>query len=168
MRASICTHSSLIFKIRHSALADFLFPFVKERPAGGTGAEVGHVLIAGEAVDRFLDDAIIPAKHRAVAGQEELGIVLANALERMNEVRNIGAVMGVNDTDATVLVDVVTAEKQVAHFEAQLPGGVARGMPNLELQAANCDDVALLENQVHFARRHGNVDSLSLDGSVGH
>src|SRR6516165_4057357 len=119
-------HSRFLSEIRHSALADFFFPFVQERPSDGARAEVGHVLIADKAVNRFLNDAVITAKHRAVAGQEELGIVLADALERVNEVRDVGAVMGINDPDTTVLVDVVAAEEQVAHLEAQLSGGMPR------------------------------------------
>src|SRR5437879_3667720 len=80
-------------EIRHAAFNDFLFPFVQERPANSASAEVSHVLIAAEAIDRFLDDAVVAAKHRAVARQKEFGIVLADALERADEVGDVGAMM---------------------------------------------------------------------------
>src|SRR5438128_11950990 len=97
-----CDHSPALFltEIRHAAFNDFLFPFVQERPANSASAEVSHVLIAAEAIDRFLDDAVVAAKHRAVARQKEFGIVLADALERADEVGDVGAMMGVDHADA--------------------------------------------------------------------
>ena len=52
-----CDHSPALFltEIRHAAFNDFLFPFVQERPANSASAEVSHVLIAAEAIDRFLE-----------------------------------------------------------------------------------------------------------------
>lgn len=44
-------------------------PLVQERPVHGAGAEVGHVLVAGQPVDRLLDDGGVAAEHRPVAGQ---------------------------------------------------------------------------------------------------
>src|SRR5713226_876437 len=100
---TLTTHHSpthLLTKIRHSAFGNVLFPFIEQRPANGTGAEIGHVLIAGEAINRFLDDAVVAAKHRAMAGKKELGLVFANPLERGDVVGNIRAVMSVDDADA--------------------------------------------------------------------
>src|SRR5438132_6942793 len=39
-------------------------------------------------------------------------------------------------SDAAILVNVVAAEEEVAHLEGELPRGVARRVPNLELQVA--------------------------------
>ena len=107
-------------EVRHPPLAHVLFPLVQQRPADGAGAEVGHVLILRQPVDGLLQDAVVAAEDRAVAGQQELGVVLADALQRLEEVGDVGAVVGVDDADAAVLVDVVAAEKQVAHLEAEL------------------------------------------------
>ena len=76
--------------------------------------------------------------------------------------------MGVDDADAAVLVDVVAAEEQIAQLEAELAGGVARRVPDFELQIADLDHVAFVEQHVDLARRHRDLDVLRLDGGKGH
>ena len=73
-------------KVGHPAFADIALPLVEQRPAGGAGAEVGHVLILRQAVDGFLKDARIAAEDGAVTGQQKLGVVAVDALERLDEV----------------------------------------------------------------------------------
>ena len=76
--------------------------------------------------------------------------------------------MGVDDADAAVLVDVVAAEEQIAELEAELPRGVAGRVPDFQLQIADLDDVALVEQHVDLAARHRNGEILGLDVGVGH
>ena len=118
--------NSIEILIRHLAGNHVGFPFIEQRPADGTGAEVGHVLILRQPIDCFLDDAIVAAEHRAVAGQEIFGIVLQDPFERSDEVGEVGAVVSVDDADAAILVNVVAAEEKVPHLERKLPGRVPR------------------------------------------
>src|SRR5438128_808904 len=57
-------------EVGHAALADVLLPLLQEGPAHHTGAEVGHVLVLRQAIDRLLDDAVVAAEHRTVTGQQ--------------------------------------------------------------------------------------------------
>src|SRR5262249_1030367 len=109
--------------VRHPALGDVLLPLVEQRPADGAGAEVGHVLVLAEAVDGLLQDAVVAAEDRPVAGQQELSVVAVDAAQRLEELGDVGAVVGVDGADAAVLVDVVPAEQQVTHLETELAGG---------------------------------------------
>src|SRR5262249_12468837 len=103
----------------------------QKRPTDCTGTEVGHVLILGQPVDGFLQDALIAPKDGPVTGQEEVRVVLKNAFEGMNEVRNVRTVVGIDNADAAVLIDVVADKEQLAHAETELPGGVAGRVPDL-------------------------------------
>ena len=47
----------------------------------------------------------------------------------------IAAVMGVDRADAAVAIDVVAAEQQIAQAERKLAVGVARRVPDFQLQA---------------------------------
>ena len=86
----------------------------------------------------------------------------------VDEVGNVRAVVGVDDADAAVLVDVVAAEEQVAHLEAELPRRVARRVPDLRASGRRPSiDVAFVEQHVDLARRHRDVDVLGRDGGVG-
>ena len=90
-------------------------------------------------------------------------------LQRLDEVGDVRAVMGVDDADAAVLVDVVAAEEQVAHLEAELPRGVAGRVPDLELQ--RCRPAIMspsLSSEIDLAGRHRDREVLGLDGGVGH
>ena len=75
--------------------------------------------------------------------------------------------VGVDRADAAVLVDVVAAEEQVAELEAELPRRVAGRVPDLELELADLDLVALVELHVDLARRHRDVEVLRGDAGVG-
>src|SRR5687768_13874100 len=127
-RISSFGFSMLLFVAEVGQLAggDFLFPFVEEWPGDGAGAEVGHVLILRQAVDRLLQDAVVTAKDRPVARQQELGVVLDDALQRLQVIRNVRSMMCVDDANAAVLVNVVAAKKEITHLEAELSGGVPR------------------------------------------
>ena len=75
-----------------------------------------------------------------------------DALQRLDEVRDVGAVMGVDDADAAVLVDVVAAEEQVAHLEAELARrcGPACARPS-SFRSPTVIDVAFVEQHVDLA-----------------
>src|SRR5687768_10738323 len=96
--------SSFPVEVWHLARGDLRLPVVEQRPGNGAGAEVGHVLVLGEAVDGFLEYLAVFAEGRAVAGQKEFGVVLADALERIDEVGKVSAVVRVDGADAAVLV----------------------------------------------------------------
>jgi len=66
------------------------------------------------------------------------------AFERRDEGGDAGAMMGVDDADAAILIDVVAAEEEIAELEAELAGGVAGSGPDAELQVADLDDVAIV------------------------
>src|SRR5262249_4168127 len=155
-------------KIRHSPRTDVRLPSIEERPTDGTRPEVGHVLILGQPVDGPLQNAIVTPKHRTMTRQEKLRIVLQDALERMDEVRDVRTMMSVDDADAAIFVNIVAAKQQVAQAEAELPGGMARCVPNFQRKISDLDHVSFFEDQVDLAARHGNFDSLRLDGSIGH
>ena len=75
---------------------------------------------------------VVAAEDGAVAGQQELGVVACNALQRLQKLRDVRAVMGVDDADAAVLVDVVAAEEEIAELEARAgpPCGRACARPS--------------------------------------
>src|SRR5947209_5797946 len=73
-------------QIRHLARGDLRFPVVQQWPADGAGAKVGHVLVLSQPVDGFLEGAAILAEGRAVAWQQHLGVILADALKGTNEI----------------------------------------------------------------------------------
>ncbi len=52
----------------------------------GAGAEVGHVLVLRQPVDRLLDELLVLAEHRAVAGEQDFGVVGQNARQRRDEI----------------------------------------------------------------------------------
>ena len=107
------------------------------------------------------------AKNRTVAGKQILRVVVADAVERLNEARQVRAMMGVDGPDAAILVDVVAAEKQVAEFETELARRVAGRVPDLQLELADLDFIALFELHVDLARRHRDVEVLGRDAGVG-
>ena len=109
-------------QLRHLPREHVLLPLLLQRPGDGAGAEVGHVLVLREPVDGILKNLGIFPENRAVARQEELGVVVADARQRLDEAGQVRAVVGVDRADAAVLVDVVAAEEQVAELEAELPG----------------------------------------------
>src|SRR5438128_854645 len=153
----------LLTKIGHSSGVYVCLPLIEQRPADSAGAEVRHVLILVQPVDRLLHNPIVSFENGAVAWQQILRLILENAVERADEIGNIRAMMRVYDSDATVLVDVVAAEKKVTHLEAELAGRVAGCVPDLELRIADLDEVALVEKNIDLAARHGDLDPLGLD-----
>ncbi len=100
---------------RQFPLDQFLFPLIHQRPVDRAGAEVGHVEITVQAVDRFLDVRVVFLEHGAVAGQQPLDIARLDALERLDEVGDAAAVVGVDRADTTVAEEVVAAEEQISH-----------------------------------------------------
>src|SRR5262249_35477197 len=130
-------------------------------------AKIGHVLILRQTVDRLLNDAFVTPEDRPVAGQQEGGVVAQDALQRADEGGDIRAVMGVDDTDAAVLVDVVPTEEKIPHLEAQLSFRVAGGVPYFELLILDREDIALVQFLFDLAGRHRDLDLLSLDGGKG-
>ena len=70
--------------------------------------------------------------------------------------------------DATVFVDVVTAKQHVAHLERELALGVPGCQPDIERHVAYLDLVAVIEQEINFARRHGQIDALGFDLGEGH
>src|SRR5262245_48358899 len=142
-------------------------PLVQQRPVHRTRSEVGHVLVAGQPVDRLLNDCRVAAEDRAVAGEQELRVVGQNAPQRLDEVRKLRPVVGVDHPDTRVLVDVVPAKEQVPHLERELPRRVARGVPDVQRQLSDGEGVALVEEAVDLDGRHRDVDSLGGNGGVG-
>src|SRR5262249_29888834 len=65
-----------------------------------------------------------------------------------------------------VLVDVIAAEEEVAHLEAKLSRRVPRRVPDIQFQIADLEYVSFVEGQIDLARRHGDLNSLSLDRGV--
>src|SRR6185437_8327473 len=90
-----------------------------------------------------------------------------DALERFDEVFQVRAVMGVDDADAAIFVDVVTAEQQIAHLEAELTFRVAGRVPDLQPQVADGDGVAFIEEYIDLARWQRNIETLRRDGGEG-
>ena len=76
-------------QLRHLPREDVPLPLFFERPGHHAGAEVGHVLVLREPVDRILKNCRIFPKNRAVAGQEELRVVVAEACEGLDERREV-------------------------------------------------------------------------------
>ena len=76
------------------SFAQFRFPFIQQRPIDGAGAEVGHVLIAVQTINRRLQQLAIVAKRGAVAWQQPLDTAGLNSFERINERWQIRSVMG--------------------------------------------------------------------------
>ena len=62
---------------------------------------------------------VVLAENRPVAGEQPLDIVLEDALQRVEERRDVAAVMGVDGADAAIAVNVVAAKQQVAQVEAE-------------------------------------------------
>ena len=174
---------SVLGKIRHLPRRHFFLPLIQQRPGNRAGAEVGHVLVLRQPVDRLLQNAIVAAEDRAVAGEQELGIVLDDALQALDEVGQVGAVMSVDDADAAVLVDVVAAKEQVAQLEGELqtllkeataqgitiPGVASSSFTftrNLTMGSKGLD-VAALE---HYLNTHGFpvVSTSTYAGSLGY
>ena len=62
------------------AVDQFFFPLVDQRPVDGTCSKIGHVQVAVEAVDCFLDVGVFFAEDGAVAGQEPFDVARLNAL----------------------------------------------------------------------------------------
>ena len=72
--------------------------------------------------------------------------------------------VGVDDADAAVLVDVVAGEQQVAHLEAELARrcGPACARPS-SVRSPTLIVSPSLSSDVDLARRHRDVDVLRLD-----
>src|SRR5258708_4163450 len=85
----------------------FGFPFVKQGPVNGTGPEIGHVLIFFEPVDRRLQLSIVFAENGAVAGEQPLDVAVANAFQRGDKCGDVGTMVCVDVSHATVPEDVV-------------------------------------------------------------
>ena len=75
--------------------------------------------------------------------------------------------MGVDNANAAILVNVVSAKKEIAHLEAELARRVAGRVPDLQGDVADLHHVALVEPDVHLAGRHRQVDVLGLDDGEG-
>src|SRR5262249_15122194 len=101
----------LFREVRHPSREDVLLPLVEQRPAHSAGAEVGHVLILRQPIDRLLDNAVIAAKDRAMTGQQILRIIPADPTKRVEELGEARTVMRVDNADAAVLVDIVAREE---------------------------------------------------------
>ena len=89
--------------------------------------------IAFQAIDCFLDVGVVFAKDGAVAGEEPLDVACLDALERLDEVGDAAAVVGVDRADAAVAENVVAREKQVTHAQRKLAVGVARRVPDFRV-----------------------------------
>ena len=81
----------------------------------------------------LVDQGVVFLEDRPMAGKQPLHVARLDPLERLDEVGDAAAVMGVDRADAAVAVDVVAREEQVAEAEAELAVGVAGGQPDLEL-----------------------------------
>ena len=68
--------------------------------------------------------------------------------------------VGVDRADAAVAEDVVAREQQVAHAQRKLAIGVARRVPDFELEIANLDRVAVIHQVFDRDWRHVEVDVL--------
>jgi hypothetical protein len=155
------------YLLRHFAVHEFAFPLVHQRPVDGAGAEVGHVEIRFQARERLFDLAVVFAEDGAVAGEQPLDVAGFDPLQRLDEVGDAAAVVGVDRADAAVAEQVVAREEQIAHAERELAVGVAGGVPYFELQAADADAVAIFDEVVDFHRRHFEVQVLGGDLGVG-
>ena len=132
-------------QLRHLPRDDVPLPLLLQRPGHGAGAEVGHVLVLRQPVDGLLQDLGIFAENRAVAGQQDTPRRRRGCgVSDCDEARQVRAVVGVDGADAAVLVDVVAAEEQVAELEAELARRVAGRVPDLQLELADLDLVALV------------------------
>src|SRR5207244_1312682 len=77
----------------HLAINQLAFPLVHERPIDSARAKIGHVKIGFQPGDRAVDQAIVLAEHRPVAGQQPLDITGPNALQRLDKVGNAAAMV---------------------------------------------------------------------------
>ena len=73
-------------ELRHPPRDHVCFPLVEQRPGGGAGAEVGHVLILGQPVDRLLQDTRIAPEDGTVTRQQKLSVVTLDAPQRVGHV----------------------------------------------------------------------------------
>ena len=71
--------------------------------------------------------------------------------------------MGIDRPDAAVAIDVVAAEQQVAQAERKLAVGMPRRVPDFEFQAADLDDIAVVDQRIELHRRHFHVNVLRFD-----
>jgi hypothetical protein len=136
---------------RRFASEDVLLPLVEQWPGDRTGAEIGHVLVASQAVYSPLDHRAIVWKDRAVTGQQILEVGIADTFQRPNEVGDIRAVMGINHADTAIGKKVVATEKQAIELQGDLARSVSGSMPDLQAKFADFDFVAVLQTDVHAA-----------------
>ena len=153
--------------LRHLAVHQFAFPLVHQRPVDGAGAEVGHVQVGFQPGERAVDQAVVLAEDRAVAGEQPFDVAGLDPLQRLDEVGDAAAVVGVDRADAAVAEQVVAREEQVAQAERELAVGVARRVPDFELQVADADAVAIVDQRFDLHGRHVEVDVLGGDLGVG-
>src|SRR5262249_32172359 len=111
---------SYVTSLRQLAVDQFALPLVHQRPVDRAGAEVGHVEIGLAPRDCAVDQPVILAKHRAVAGQEPLDVAGLDPLQRLDEIGDVAAVMGVDRANATIAEQIVAGKEQVAHPEREL------------------------------------------------
>src|SRR6185437_7570677 len=90
-----------------------------------------------------------------------------NSIERLNERRDVAAVMSVDRPDAAVAIDVVAGEENVAETKAELTVRVSRREPNFELQSAHLNLVPVFQFAIDLDRRHRHIDFLGLDLGEG-
>src|SRR5262245_4903005 len=79
IRSTIFDSIAVLF--RPLAFGQLLLPLVHEGPVDGAGPKVGHVEIAFEPVDGFVEQGVVLAKIRAMAGKEPFHVALADAAE---------------------------------------------------------------------------------------
>ena len=108
----------------HPPFGQFVFELVHEGPVDRTGAEVGHMAVGIQAIDRPLHHGVVFAEDRAMAREQPFDIAIANAFEGADEGGQIAAVMGIDRTDSTIAVESIAAEEQDTHEEGE--AGITR------------------------------------------
>lgn len=123
--------------------------------------------IAVESLDRFVEQVVVLAENRAVAGEQPFDVAVANPGERTNEGGDVAAVMGIDRADTAIAIDVVATEEDIPEAKSELAVGMPRGKPNLEFNVADLEAVAIFDEVFDFDRRHWHVDFLGLDQGKG-
>ena len=94
---------------------------------------------------RRSSEGVVLAEHGAMAGKKPLDVAVADPLERLDESGDIRTVMRVDISDASVSIDVVAGEEQIAQAERQLAVRVSRRVPHFDLSAPHVEDVAFVD-----------------------
>ncbi len=98
-----------------------------------------------------------------MAGRQPFHVAVADPLQRTYEGFDVAAVMSVDRADASVTINVVTAEQHIADSKRELAVGVSGSVPDFDLDRSDFDDVAIVDLVFDLDRRHRHLQILGFD-----